>query len=114
MPYVYLVLAILFEVGWAACLKPAQGFTRLGPSVALVVLYALSLVALTLAVRRLPLGMSYAVWTGTGAAVIAIIGYLALKEPMPPLKLVSLLLVVIGVVGLHAAEPGQAAPSPVP
>lgn len=113
MAYVFLALAIVFEVGWALCMKPSAAFTRLWPTVALVVLYALSLVALTLAVRRLPLGMSYAVWTGSGAAVIAILGWLVLHEAMTPLKAISLVLVVAGVVGLHLSEPG-AAPTPVP
>jgi len=112
MPYVCLALAVVFEVGWAACMKPSQGFTRLWPTIFLVVLYALSLVALTLAVRRLPLGTAYAVWTGSGAAIIAVVGWLFLKEAMPPLKLVSLLLVVAGVAGLHLFEPHPPVASP--
>ena len=101
MPWIYLVLAILLEVSGTTCMKLSQGFTRLVPSILLFVFYTLSLGMLTLALKKIDVSMAYAVWSGMGTALIAAIGVLWFKEPMTLLKLVSLGLIIIGVVGLN-------------
>jgi multidrug transporter EmrE-like cation transporter len=106
MTYLYLALAILFEVGWALGLKVSQGFTRPVAAVATALMYILSLVFLMLAVRKLDIGPAYAIWAGTGAALIAAAGIVWFKEPISSLKLVSMFLVIAGVVGLNLAEGG--------
>ena len=109
--WLWLVLAILFEVAWALSLKASQGFTRVPLAIATVVTYALSLVFLMLAVKRLDVGTTYAIWAGSGAALIAIAGIFWFKEPAGTLKLVSLALVIAGVVGLNLTE-SHASPAP--
>jgi multidrug transporter EmrE-like cation transporter len=109
--WLWLVLAILFEVAWALSLKASQGFTRIPMAIATVVTYALSLVFLMLAVKRLDVGTTYAIWAGSGAALIAVAGIVWFKEPAGALKLVSLALVIAGVVGLNLTE-GHTPPAP--
>ena len=104
MTYVYLVLAIVLEVGWAVAMKVSNGLTRPLPAAACLVMYILSLVFLSLAVRRLDISVAYALWAGSGAAIIAVIGVLYFKDALTPLRAVSLLLVVAGVVGLNLSE----------
>lgn len=104
MSYLFLAVAIVFEVGWAISMKVSDGFTRLWPSVVTLILYLLSLAALSLATRRLDIGVAYAIWAGIGAAFIAVIGVFWFKEPMTTLKVVSLCLVIAGVVGLNLSE----------
>ena len=101
MAWIYLVLAILLEVSGTTCMKLSEGFTRMLPSVLLFVFYTLSFVMLTLALRKLDVGVAYAVWSGVGTALIATIGVLWFKEPATALKLISLGLIIIGVVGLN-------------
>jgi small multidrug resistance pump len=107
MTYLYLGLAIVFEVGWALGLKASQGFSRPLMSAATLVMYILSLVFLMLAVKKLDIGPAYAIWAGTGAALIALLGIVWFKEPATALKLVSMALVVMGVVGLNIAGGGH-------
>ncbi len=107
MTYVYLALAVVFEVGWAVAMKLSNGFTRGPATAATLVLYMLSLGALTMAVKKLDVGAAYAVWAGLGAAIIAIIGIYYFKESAPPLKVVSLVLVVVGIVGLNISDMGR-------
>jgi small multidrug resistance pump len=108
MTYLYLLIAVLCEAGWATSMKLSQGFARPLPSAAMFTLYILSLAFLTLAARRLELSMAYAVWVGAGMAFIAIIGIVCFHEGASVLKLVSLALVAAGVIGLHLS--GVAAP----
>ena len=103
---VFLILAILFETSWALGMKWSQGFTRLGPSLVTVILYGLSLVFLTLATRRGDVGTMYAVWAGCGAALIALAGVFVFKEPFSLLRGLSLLLIILGVMGVNLAESG--------
>lgn len=107
MTYFYLVLAIVFEVGWALGLKVSDGFARPAAAVATCVMYVLSLVFLMMAVRRLDVGPAYAIWAGTGAAMIAVAGIVWFREPVSALKVVSLVLVIAGVVGLNLAGAGH-------
>ena len=101
MSWFYLVLAIVFEVSGTTAMKLSQGFTKMLPSVLMFLLYGLSLSALTLALKRIDVSMAYAVWSGLGTALIATVGVLWLKEPLTALKIVSLMLIIIGVIGLH-------------
>jgi small multidrug resistance pump len=101
MTWLYLALAILMEVSGTTCMKLSEGFTKLVPSILLVVFYALSFGMLTLALKRLDVSIAYAVWSGVGTALIAAIGVLWFKEPATVLKLISLGLIIIGVVGLN-------------
>ena len=104
MAWLLLFLAGLCEIGWAVGLKYTEGFTRLWPSAAVVVAMTVSVVLLGLAVRTLPLGTAYAVWTGIGAAGVFALGVLLFDEPRTPLRFGSVLLIVMGIVGLKLAE----------
>ena len=105
MSWMILVLAGLFEIGWAIGLKYTEGFTRLWPSVATVAAMAVSLGLLGLAMKTLPVGTAYAVWVGVGAVGTAILGIFLLGEPANPGRLLSLALIVAGIVGLKLASP---------
>lgn len=101
MAWMQLLLAGLLEVGWAIGLKYTEGFTRLWPSVATVAAMAGSFVLLAQALRALPIGTAYAVWTGIGASGTAVLGILLFDESQAPLRLACLGLIVIGIVGLR-------------
>lgn len=105
MAWFYLVIAGLFEVGWAIGLKYSEGFTKLGPSVATAGAMIISLGLLGLALRTLPLGTAYAVWTGIGTAGTVLLGMLIFSEPAEPLRLGCIALIVSGVVGLKILSP---------
>lgn len=96
--------AILLEVLGTVCLKLADGFTRLGPSLAIIPLYGGSLALLVIALKTLPVSTAYAVWSALGTAIIAVIGILYFREPVSAVKVASLVLVIIGVVGLHLGD----------
>ena len=103
MHWVYLALAIVFEVGGTTCMKLSEGLTKPVFAVLIFVLYAISFLALTLALKKIDLGLSYAIWAGVGTAAIALIGYIWFKEPMGAIKIGSIVLIIIGVVGLNLA-----------
>jgi quaternary ammonium compound-resistance protein SugE len=100
MSWLYLFVAGLFEIGWAVGLKYTHGFTRLWPSLATAASMAVSLGLLGLALRSLPLGTAYAVWTGIGTVGTAAFGILILGEPATALRMASIALIVTGIVGL--------------
>lgn len=101
MHWLILALAIGLEVAGTTAMKLSEGLTRLVPSVLVFVCYAASFVALTLTLKKIELGVAYAVWSGVGTALIAAIGIVYFREAASVPKLVSLLLIVAGVVGLH-------------
>ena len=103
MAWLILVVAGLFEVGWAIGLKYADGFTRLWPSLGTVLAMGVSLGLLGLALRTLPLGTAYAVWTGIGTVGTALLGMALLHESADPLRLVCIGLIVAGILGLKLA-----------
>lgn len=103
MAWTILIIAGLFEVGWAIGLKYTEGFTRLWPSVWTVTAMVISVYLLAVAVRTLPIGTGYAVWTGIGAAGTALLGILLLNESASAMRLASLGLIVAGIVGLKLA-----------
>lgn len=105
MAWVYLLVAALFEIGWAIGLKHAQGFTKLWPSVLTIVAMVVSLFFLALAVRTIPIGTGYAIWTGIGAVGTATLGIILFAEPVTAWRVVCLLLIVGGVVGLKFTAP---------
>ena len=104
MNWGWLILAGLLEVVWAVGLKYTEGFTKLAPSVITLVAMALSFYLLSLALRTLPLGTAYAVWVGIGAVGTALAEILVLNEPATTLKLLSLLMVIVGIIGLKLAS----------
>ena len=98
--WIILLVAALFEIGWAIGLKYTDGFTRLWPSVATIGMVAASMYLLAVATRVLPIGTAYAVWTGIGAAGTAILGMLLFREPATVARLCCIGLIVAGVLGL--------------
>jgi small multidrug resistance pump len=96
--------AILLEVAGTTCMRLSEGFTRLTPSVLIFVFYAGSFALNTFVIRTLGLSVVYAVWSGVGTVLTALIGVLYFKEPATAAKLACIGLIVIGVIGLHAAS----------
>ena len=105
MAWVLLFFAGLFEIGWAIGLKYTDGFTRLWPTTWTVMAMVASVVLLALAVRTLPIGTAYAVWTGIGAAGTVILGIVLFGEPATALRLACIALIVAGIVGLKLVSP---------
>ena len=103
MAWVYLVIAGLFEIGWAIGLKYTDGFTRLVPTALTAVSMIVSVVLLGLALRDLPVGTGYAVWTGIGAVGTAILGIALFAEPATALRLGCIGLIAAGIIGLKFA-----------
>ena len=101
MAWVLVFLAGLFEVGWALGLKYTEGFTRLWPTIGTAAALIASMALLGAAVRTLPLGTAYAVWTGIGAVGTAVLGIALFREPATAARLVSIGLIVAGIVGLR-------------
>lgn len=114
MHWVYLIFAILFEVAGTMSMKLSYGFTKLWPSLGMVVFYILAFAGLTLSLKHVPVSVAYAVWSGLGTAAIAVIGYLIFQESMTWLKAGSILLIVLGVIGLNLGEGSDASDSPDP
>jgi len=100
MPWTLLFLAGLFEVAWAVGLKYTDGFTKLMPTTLTVAAMVASIVLLGLAVKHLPVGTAYAVWTGIGTIGTVILGIVLLGDSAAPLRIVCLALILIGIVGL--------------
>ena len=100
MAWVYLILAGLLEVGWALGLKYTDGFTKITPSILTVVAMIGSFVLLGQALRVLPIGTAYAIWTGIGAVGTAILGMVIFGEPRDLARILCILLIVAGILGL--------------
>lgn len=105
MNWLILLLAGLFEMGWAIGLKYSEGFTRRGPTVLTALSMIVSLWLLGIAVKTLPVGTAYAVWVGVGAVGTAILGMVLFGEPANAGRLVSLALILAGIIGLKLATP---------
>ena len=105
MSWIILVLAGLFEVGWAIGLKYTEGFTRLWPTVGTVAAMVVSLGLLGIAMKSLPVGTAYAIWVGVGAVGTVILGSVLFDEPVNALRIGSVALIVAGLVGLKLATP---------
>ena len=105
MAWFLLVIAGLLEVGWAIGLKYTVGFTRVVPSVFTITAMVASMGLLGLAIRTLPLGTAYAVWTGIGTVGSVILGIVLFGEPATVVRIVCILLIVAGIVGLKLVSP---------
>ena len=102
--WIFLTFAILFEVAGTTCMKLSKGFTVMTPSILIFVFYGCAFWLNTNAVKVIELSVAYAIWSGVGTALTAAIGILYFKEPATAVKLVSVSLIVIGVLGLHSAS----------
>jgi quaternary ammonium compound-resistance protein SugE len=100
MAWVILVIAGIFEIGWAIGLKSTEGFTRFWPSVVTIAAMAISMGLLGLAVRTLPIGTAYAIWTGIGTVGTVLLGIFVLGEPITFIRLFCVVLIVSGILGL--------------
>ena len=105
MAWIILVVAGLFEVGWAIGLKYTEGFSRLWPTIGTVFAMVMSVWLLSVAMRSLPVGTAYSIWVGVGAAGTVILGIVLLGEPANAARLISVALIIIGIVGLKLATP---------
>jgi small multidrug resistance pump len=105
--WLYLILAILMDVSGTTCMKLSQGFTRLLPSILMVVCYGLSWAAGALALKKLDVSLAYAVWSGLGTTLVATIGLLWFREPANALKVLSIAAIILGIVGLRLSGSGS-------
>lgn len=100
MHWLMLLLAGIFEVGWALAMKYSEGFTKLVPSIITIVGYILSAIFLAIALKKLPLGTAYAMWTGFGIVGTSVLGIFLFNEKLSIPQVICVLLIVIGIVGL--------------
>ena len=108
MAWTLLLIAGVFEIGWAVGLKYTDGFTRPWPTTLTVAAMVISMVLLGLAAKDLPIGTAYAVWTGIGAAGAFVLGILLFREPATALRILCVSLIIVGVVGLKLLSPPAA------
>lgn len=107
MVWVHMTIAILCEAGWVIAMKLSDGFSKFVPAAVTVVLYLASVVFLSFATKKMDVGVGYAIWAGTGVALVAIAGVMYFKEPMTAMKVVSLGLIVLGIVGVNLSTGGH-------
>ncbi len=100
MEWIMLILAGASEITWAVSMKESQGFTKAGPTVITIIFYILSAVFLSVAMKKLPLGTAYALWTGTGIVGTTLCGVFIFKEMLSPLQIVCIIMIVAGIAGL--------------
>ena len=105
MAWIILILAGLFEIGWAIGLKYTEGFTRFWPTVGTLLAVVVSMGLLGIAMRSLPVGTAYAIWTGVGAVGTVILGIVLLGEPANAGRLISVGLIIAGIIGLKLVTP---------
>ncbi len=104
MAWIYLLIAGAFEIVWAVSLKFTDGFTRLWPSVGTVVAMGISMVCISFALRTIPMGTAYAIWTGIGAAGTVIVGMVWFNEPRDAMRLLSIAAIIVGIAGLKLSS----------
>ncbi|RCJ17382.1 hypothetical protein A6770_34040 [Nostoc minutum NIES-26] len=102
--WIYLILAIIFEVSGTTCMKLSEGFTKIIPSILIFVFYGICFSFLTLSLKRLEISVAYSVWSGLGTTLIASIGIIWFRESMTVMKFISITLIIIGVIGLNSGE----------
>ncbi|MCP4605836.1 MAG: multidrug efflux SMR transporter [Proteobacteria bacterium] len=102
--WMFLFVAGAFEISWVVCMKYSNGFSNLWPSVLTLILSVFSLICLSFAIKLIPVATAYAVWTGIGAIGIVVLSFIIFKEPVTLLRLLFILLILIGVVGLKFVE----------
>lgn len=103
MHWIYLSLAIVFEVAGTTCMKLSEGFAKPLPSVLLAVFYGASFFLLTMVLKKVDVSVAYAIWSGVGVALISVIGIVYFREPMTVTKIVGTVAIIGGVVALNAA-----------
>ena len=108
MAWLMLAVTILFEVAGSTMMKLANGFTVFWPSVAVFVCYGLSIAGLTVVLKYIDLSIAYAIWSGAGVALIALIGIIYFKEPLTAARVISLGFIIVGVIGLQLASGDRA------
>ena len=101
MKWIILSVGILFEVLGTICMKYAEGFSRLVPSVLVFVFYGISLAALVFVLEKMQVSIAYAIWASAGTAFIAILGIIFYKEPVTIAKIISLAFIIAGILGLE-------------
>ena len=104
MSWIYLLAAIVTEVMGTTSMKFAEGFTKLIPSVLIVVFYVISFVFMTLAMKKIDLSITYAIWSGLGTVMIVVLGIMFFRESITPLKLLSIVFILVGVIGLNLSS----------
>ncbi|HGY3146636.1 TPA: quaternary ammonium compound efflux SMR transporter SugE [Morganella morganii] len=105
MPWILLITAGLFEVVWAFTMKQSEGFTKVGPSVITIIAMLISFGLLAMAMRALPLGTAYTIWTGIGAIGAFIVGIVMLGEPANMMRIIAGVLIISGLVMMKLASP---------
>lgn len=105
MKWFYLVIAGIFEVGWAIGLKYSQGFTKTMPSILTLIGMIASFYFLSLSIKNLPIGTAYAIWTGIGTVGTVILGIILFKEPFDTIRMICIVLIVSGIIGLKLTSP---------
>lgn len=105
MPWILLITAGLFEVVWAFTMKQSEGFTKVGPSVITIIAMLISFGLLAMAMRALPLGTAYTIWTGIGAIGAFIVGIIVLGEPANMMRIIAGVLIISGLVMMKLANP---------
>jgi small multidrug resistance pump len=101
LSWLYLVLGIIFEVSGTTFMKFSAGFTKPLPSILIFVFYAMSLISVTIALKKLDIGVAYAVWSGVGTMIISIVGILYFRESISLTKIISMVLIIAGVISLN-------------
>jgi small multidrug resistance pump len=101
MKWIILGVGILFEVLGTICMKYADGFTKLIPSILVFVFYGISLSALVFLLEKMQVSIAYAIWASVGTALIAVLGIIFFKEPVSVAKIISLVFIIIGILGLE-------------
>jgi small multidrug resistance pump len=101
MAWFFLAIGIIFEVLGTICMKLADGFSKLTPSIFVFVFYGLSLVSLVFVLKKMDVSIAYAIWASLGTALICVIGIIWFKEPISIVKIVSILLIILGIFGLE-------------
>jgi small multidrug resistance pump len=103
MGWLFLAIGIVFEVLGTVCMKYADGFSKLIPSILVFVSYGISLAALVFVLKRMEVSVAYAIWASLGTALIAVIGIVWFREPASAIKIISLSLIIVGIIGLELA-----------
>ncbi|BAT54343.1 multidrug exporter [Nostoc sp. NIES-3756] len=101
---IYLLVAILFEVSGTTCMKLSDGFNKLTPSVLIFVFYGLCFTFQTLSLKNIDISIAYSVWSGLGTTLIATIGLIWFRESMTLVKFMSMILIIVGVVGINSGK----------
>ncbi|MDT8717651.1 multidrug efflux SMR transporter [Clostridium sp. 19966] len=101
MQWIYLIMAILFEITGTTLMKLSNGLTKLLPSIGMAIAYLLCFSVLSLALKKIPVSVAYAIWSAAGIVIISTIGIIFFKESVSLLKILSIIFIVVGVVGLN-------------